>query len=272
MQQIRAMKPDSKGRYYFIVPFASAELMKKMSLEFIDTQTGDKLHIHDYHTNTVVDTISCTSADVAIRLMNKNGTSVHKIMSALLVYGGNAQVYFEKTTGVNMGEPAYNLLSQNAYEIPSIDHINAGTITSYGSITGADIGIYKSSESAGLDAAINQRVYFTLKDGHDISEYTFELTYINPDGSKSTKTVTPTYQSGKNRYYVIIPDIASAYLDYMYTVCVTSTATNEKYTVKTGITNWVKTTLEDTNADAVKHNMAKAIYYFNQAANEYFGR
>ena len=110
-----------------------------------------------------------------------------------------------------------------------------------------------------------------MKSGHKIEEYTFKLTSRNAKCDLITVEVTPEYHKAKDRYYVIIPDIASAYLDLMYKVEVIHNETNETYVVDTCVLSWVKSTLEtSTNTAAI--NLAKALYYYNQAANIHFNR
>jgi len=149
--------------------------------------------------------------------------------------------------------------------------ITAATIKNEGSISGSDIGIYNSSVSAALEAAIYQRVYFMLKSGHSIDEYTFELTYINPDKTVSTSTVMPEEEPSKNRFYITIPQISSPNLDYVYTIKVTHNETGETYVVNTSIMRWAKTSLENTAYSIQRHNIARALYFFSQAANAYYG-
>ena len=127
-------------------------------------------------------------------------------------------------------------------------------------------------ETAVMDAAIQERVYFTLKDGHQIEEYTFKLTTKAANGAESTSEVQVEYHPSKDRYYVTIPDIPAAYLDHVYKIEVIHNETGEVYEVYTSVMRWVVKTLESTTTTQAQKNLAKALYYYNQAANVHFNR
>jgi hypothetical protein len=132
-------------------------------------------------------------------------------------------------------------------------------------------GIKATGMQAFLDSAIYLRVYFNLAEGADIDDYKFVLTYADPEGNTHTKEVEPGYEAGRNRYYVDIEDIPAAYLDYMYNITVTNTKTNATYSVTTSVIVWVKNSLNSSSNEDQK-NLLKAIYLYNQAANELFGK
>ena len=85
------------------------------------------------------------------------------------------------------------------------------------------------------------------------------------------ETVTTTYDSVYDEYYVDIPDIAAAHLDHLYTITVTNLTTGETYEVSTSVLVWAKTVIARAY-NVNQMNLAKAVYYYNQAANVFFGK
>ena len=152
------------------------------------------------------------------------------------------------------------------------------TIDSLGvtqSTSGFATGIAYRSDAAILDSSIGHQVNFNLLDGHTMDEYTFVVTKIDGEGNEYTETVDPVaHKTDPSRCYVIITDIASPNLDYMYTVTVTHKDTGEVYEVKDSVMNWVKAALglEPTANNMRTINMAKAIYYYNYYANIVFDK
>ena len=167
--------------------------------------------------------------------------------------------------------PAYNLLTQMGMAVPSLDGITADSITQRTAVVDGQNGIKATSMQAFLDSAIYLRVYFNLDEGASIDNYKFVLTYADPEGNTHTKEVEPGYEAGRNRYYVDIEDIPAAYLDYMYNITVTNTQTNATYSVTTSVMVWMRNAL-NAATDENHKNLLKAIYLYNQAANELFGK
>ena len=76
-----------------------------------------------------------------------------------------------------------------------------------------------------------------------------------------------TYNDIKNE----LPNIAAALWDYMYTVKVINVNTNESFEITFSVLAWVDRMLgASTNPDQIM--LGKAMYYYNQAANELFGK
>ena len=120
-----------------------------------------------------------------------------------------------------------------------------------------------------MDSAIYLRVNFNLLDGHSKDEYTFVVTRVNSKGVEYTEPVEPKHKSD-TRCYIDILDIAAAKLDHMYTITITHKETGEVYVVKDGVCIWIQTALTMATGDEL--NLAKAMYYYNQAANVYFNK
>ena len=257
---------DAKGRYLLKMGIASGEMTSKVTYEFFDAN-GNKLNIVTSSGTELGNTATFSLLDYAKGIL-KNGTADQKKMvAAMLTYGGYAQKYFN----VDAENPAYNLLTELGIEIPSLDGITADSITQRTAVEDNKNGIKATGMQAFLDSAIYLRLYFVLDEGAAIDDYKFVLTYATPSGSVDTKEVTAVYEAANNRYYVDIEDIPAAYLDYMYNITVTNTKTNATYSVTTSVMVWVRNAmLQYTAADHL--NLLKAIYLYNQAANEFFGK
>jgi hypothetical protein len=214
-----------------------------------------------------VDTVKRTVAQAAIDNMNGTQTKID-LMIAMLVYGGYAQHRFS----VDSNNPVYNLLTENGYEIPSIDNVSADDIDFNTTITDPGIGIALSEETPVMDAAIAERVYFRLDSGRSVDEYTFKVTIADALGRGELVTVEPVFNKSKNSYYVTIPDIPAAFIDYVYTVQVIENDSGAVYEVKTCVLSWIKAKLSDPATDPKIANLAKALYLYNQAANAHFKR
>ena len=269
MADIRSMTPDSKQRYRFDIPLASPELSRDVTVQFIRNGV-ELLNILDKN-GAITDASVHTALDYARLALEEGSADTKNLIKALLVYGGYAQQYF----GVDADEPVYNLLPEYGYEIPSLDHITVDSLGVTQSASGYATGIAYRSDQAVLDSSIGHQVNFNLLDGHTMDEYTFVVTKIDGKGKEYTETVEPVaHKTDKTRCYVVITDIASPNLDYMYTITVTHNVTGEVYEVKDSVMNWVKAALvlEPTAKNLRTINMAKAIYYYNYYANIVFDR
>ena len=257
------------GRYYFVFTFASGEMGKNLSIQFINTADGSVMAVYDAKAGANVETINRTVAEAAIATLQDPTAkqSLKDLNVAALMYGGYAQIRFN----VDADKPVFNLLAEYGFEMPSMDGLTADMLEGVTEISGADIGIKFNKATAEMNAAILERVYFKLDAGHTIDEYTFKLTSKNAKGELITTEVEATYNQGQKLYYVIIPDIASAYIDLMYKVEVIHNASGQSYVVDTCVLSWVKDSLETSTNNAVI-NLAKALYYYNQAANVHFNR
>jgi hypothetical protein len=257
---------DAKGRYLLKMGIASGEMTSAVTYEFYDAH-GNMMEIVTSSGNNMGKEATFSLLNYA-RSMLRTGTDAQKKMvAAMLTYGGYAQKYF----GVDAQNPAYNLLTQLGMAVPSLDGVTADRITDSTVVVDGQNGIKATGMQAFLDSAIYLRVYFNLDEGASIDNYKFVLTYADPDGVEGTMELTAGYEAGKNRYYVDIEDIPAAYLDYMYNITVTNTQTNATYSVTTSVMVWMRNALNSATDENHK-NLLKAIYLYNQAANEFFGK
>lgn len=150
-----------------------------------------------------------------------------------------------------------------------------------------DFGIaYANAQVINFDARVDLTSYFTLYEGASISDYTFTLTYAK-GGKPFTRDISAEVkqESNGNRYAVKIADIPVAYWDFEYVITVTQKDSGASYELRSSILAWAKrcitsyetkaATLSDeelAQVNTAQVNMAKAMYYYNQAANDYFDR
>lgn len=266
-EELVALGKDNSGRTTIYQATASGEMTAPVTYTFFDGK-GNQIKVTDKDNNNAeVDCITRTVLDYAEAALTKGTPAQKKIATALVVYGGYAQQYFK----VDSANPAYNLLTKLGLSIPDISGIDASTITDdivNSGAAGSGYGIYQNKQGIGLEAAIYLRPYFYVESGYSISDFTFTVTYINKNGTYN-ETAEPI-DLGSGRYGIDILRIPSGYLDYMYTVTATNNETGAVYTVQTSALCWVKSMLSASTNEA-QINLGRAIYNYNQAANEFFG-
>jgi len=263
--ELLAMGTDSKGRYVLEQGVASGEMTSNVTMEIFDGN-GNAVTIVDYADGIEKTVITRNVLDYARRILEVGSEKQKKLITALVTYGGYAQIHFD----VDAENPAYNVLGEYGIETPSLSGFTAESIAQELTKSETSIGITQSAQQAFLDAALYQRVYFVLDEGSSIENYNFSLKYTENYVEK-TKPVEPVYEASRNRYYVDILDIPAAYMDYMYEITVTNKTTGEEYSVSTSMLVFVKLALQKfTDEDQL--NALRAMYYYNQAANEFFGK
>jgi len=271
MAEIRALGKSKAGYYIVSVGIPAAYMTYDATVRIIDG-AGNLVQLTDYKdadfSGTEVSRCVLDYAD-AVLASDAMPEKVKTAVSALLTYGGYAQLYF----GKDVENPAYNLLSQYNRNIPTLEDIDEDTITQELVLTGnTNNGLTYKQQKVNLGSAIYLRNMFELSTGEDISNFTF--TVKTPTGNKDLEA---TYLPNEGLYCVDILRIAAAYWDYTYELTVTNIKTGESYTLYTSVLAWL-----DRNLDAYKGittgkvpqlvNLVKAMYYYNQAANVYFGK
>jgi hypothetical protein len=240
--------------------------MTKVVTMSIYDGNGNLCNISDYASGTVGTSVSRTVLDYAELALTKGTAKQKAIVTALLTYGGYAQGYFNK----DVENPAYNLLTQLGYEIPDVSGISADSITQELIKSNTQIGITQTAQQAYLESAVYHRVYYVLDAGYSIEDFDFVLTYTE-GGVEKTKSVEAVYEASKNRYYIDILDIPAAYWDYMYKITATNVETGESYEVSTSVLAYLKLGLAKSTNETQKM-LFRAMYYYNQAANSFFGK
>ena len=268
MSELREAGPTAYGDYKVEQGVASGEMGRSITVQFVDGN-GKNVNIRDYVDGSVADKISRTVVDYAKRLLDNGSSKQKALVSAMLTYGGYSQIKF----GVDAENPVYNVLSEYGIQIPTLSDISSDDIEQSLVKSANSNGLTYTAQEAYLDSAIYHRIYFKLDAGQAIENFKFEVTKVDVNGKTYTETVeTVGYDASYNEYYVDILDIPAAYLDYMYTVTATNIQTSEIYEVSTSVLVWAKLIMGNARNPVSQINLAKAVYYYNQAANTFFGK
>lgn len=182
--------------------------------------------------------------------------SLQKLYKTALNYGAYAQVRFDRYT---------DNLANKGIDYP-LQTVNASDIT-----VPEGVGVYSDLSALGISK-------LSAEMGEYLDDTRLRLFYRVTDASKLTDatvagptgTATASFSKGNaagTTYQLIIPNIGSAYLDAVYTVSFTNGTT-----YKTTVLNGVKTKLADTTITEADRNLFSALYWYNQAANEHFGK
>ena len=176
---------------------------------------------------------------------NSSKANFVNLMKAMLNYGAAAQVNFGYDTAhlVNADMSAADRQLPATLDVSGFAH----------TWSGEENGIEVTSASLLLQSETKIRIYFKLKSGYQLSDFTFTV-----DGVQ----VTPV-QSG-DEYYIEKANVAAKDLDTMYTFRL-----GNRQLTYCGL-SYVNQVL-NYSRDEKLINLAKALYAYNQAANAYFG-
>lgn len=248
-EDISAMTPDSNGRYTFFIGVASGEMGRSVSIYALNAD-GKMIPLTKSNGTQLGCVASKTVADYARIVLAKDNDARRDTIIAMLTYGGYAQKYFD----VDPNQTVHDVLAEFNIQPLDISTVTTDMITNANS-NESDIEV--KSSTAILDSALALRVTFVTT---DISSYMFKL-----DGTVLTPQLT---DDGK--YYITISDIAAAEMNKDYQITVHNNATNEDKTITTSVLAYVKNVIKNTDNEAEKIDLAKAMYLYNSAAYEYF--
>ncbi len=169
------------------------------------------------------------------------------LLRSMLNYGTQSQASLGHNTMdlANSGLSAADRVLPNPTDLAAYAHSAVGT----------EEGIQVASASLILRTTTTIRVYFQLTGDKTIDQYSF---------TAGGKAVSPVHHSGK-QYYVDLVGIEARNLDTMYQI------TCGGITVSYCGLSYVKSTLEYPGFTEDAKNMARALYGYAMAANEYFG-
>ncbi len=171
------------------------------------------------------------------------------LLNAMLNYGAQSQ----RNLNHNVSDLANSLLSAENQVLPAITAADAAPYAA--KITGTEDGIKIYSASLLLKTTTTIRVYLQLTGAKTIGQYR-----ILADG----KEVTPVHYSGKF-YYVDLVGIRARDLDTAYTFQAGGTS------LRFSGLGYVSSTLNQATVTADAVNMARALWGYAMAANDYFG-
>lgn len=170
------------------------------------------------------------------------------LVKTMLNYGGYAQEYFQYDDSPLANE---NLTDE---ERLAIQKVSKEDVKNYEKeITGSCEGLTYLGSSLVLKSETCIRHYFYPDQGYDVSDFDFK---VNGQSSIPVKT--------DEGYYVEIPNVASGDLDTIYTLIVGNLE------IQYSALSYVYDILSGSIVDPDLNNTVKALYLYNQAANEYF--
>ena len=231
---------DTQDRYVVEVPLAAAQMTQKVDLTVVsDGVCGT--------------TYSYSVLDYATAMLERNTTTDEQkaMIKAMLNYGAYAQVYFD----VDADNLANEDIFDGANPIDSVTEIIAETEKGQTTAT----GIASMSYEIYLTSTTSMKIFITLENGADISNYQFAL-----DNEE-----VQVEEVAENKYCIVIENIAAAYLDAQYYIRIINTNDNTVSKVTVSAMSCAATAFKATENVALK-NLMKAFYLYNQAANEFF--
>lgn len=256
-EELAACKSDDK--YVVAIGVASGEMNSPVKIEVFDGQ-GNALDLYKKDGTALDADTSSTVVDFAERVLtnDKNGEGKKNLAVALVTYGGYAQ----KNFSINPENPAYGLLDKLSIDQLDLSEITADSLAAYtNSQSNSAMGVKATGISTFVDSYIYIRVFLAVEG--DISAYTFTL-----DTPTGNVTIEPVFDESTNRYYVDIPDIASAYIDFKYSITVTKG--EESNVITTSVLSYARSVLKNSQNSEEKKNLVRALYLYNQAANTFF--
>ena len=221
---------------YFVAP---SDMTKTVTLKF-------------YNGSTLVETYTTCVSDWVDKNISRFETSTPKVatlMKTMLNYGAAAQIYFDSNTG--------NLANKNSSY--ALTKINASQISVP---SGLDVapkisgcGLSFTQSTAALEAGTDLRLKCSITDATKAKTAT-----VTCDGNTLPSSSNSTIK------VFTLKSIAAPYLDTAYTFKFSNGA---QY--KQSIMNFCKTWLASNSSNEQVVNLVSAIYWYNQAANDYFG-
>ncbi len=237
VQQNITSLATSDGYYLFELPIAPAELTCPITIQFVDSDgTGNTVSgktLNDY-------------------LTYQQNTNAASFANALRTYGTYAQIRFGTNT---------NALAMDVNSVALPDTI-ASDLTKTGECTGADFT--KVDLNADADTTMRVKVNLT----GDSSNYKFVLSYVDITGQTRNFNVT---EDALQDSYIEIPRVAAALLDREYTLTCTNKTDKTKVTMTFSAIDCMSLQVSSADTDTAQKNLAKAMYLYALAANEYFG-
>jgi hypothetical protein len=237
---------DSSGRIRLTCPFFSTQMRDTVRLTAEDSD-GHRKPMTTASGKDVTEGLEYSALTYIKNKENGSDLKLAALVKAMNNYGKYAQKYF------NYGE----LDSE-----PDAVSLNAGDLSDYESQkSGSTEGLTLKSATLEFESGTSINVYYTLASGHNISEYTFKI---------NGNAVTPVYNSSKQAYGVTVASVASNELQNMYEFAAVRRGTAETLTLRYGAYSFAYSKLSNSSTAETLQNLMKAMYWYNQAAIEYF--
>jgi hypothetical protein len=176
-------------------------------------------------------------------------TKFAELVKAMNNYGKYAQLYFEY--GELDSEPEAVALEAEVLEDYAAER------------SGSTEGLKLKSATLEFESGTSIKVYYTLAESHNISEYTFTV---------NGKEASAKYNSEKKAYCVTVASVASDELQNIYEFKAVRKGTAEEQTLRYGAYSYAYSKLSNAGTAETLKNLMRAMYYYNQKAIAYFNQ
>lgn len=243
------------GEYYIFTCEVQAPEMNDEFTAQIITSVTDATEKYTYSVKKYADHILANTAD------DEDYAKAAPMVRAMLNYGGYSQLQFNHNTDALVNTGLYTTET-------GADPVLTETVTisdEYSlSVPSEDIGLQYYGSSILLNSETTIRHYFTITGGEDLATIREKYTFVLADGT----VLTPTLYKGM--VCVDIRDINAAELDTIFTITVTNES-EKTISLSYSVFSYAKYVLEYSLARENLVNVIKAMYWYNDAANTYFG-
>lgn len=246
---------EFEGEYYIFTCHVQAPEMNDAFTAQLITSVTDMTEKYTYSVKEYADYILAHTTD------NADYAKAEPLVRAMLNYGGYSQLQFDHNTNALANEGIYTTETGS-------DPVLTETVTISDEyslpVPSEDIGLRYYGSSILLNSETTIRHYFTITGGEDLATIREKYTFVLADGT----ALTPTLYKGM--ICVDIRDINAAELDTIFTITVTNES-EETISLSYSVFSYAKYVLEYSLARENLVNVIKAMYWYNDAANTYFG-
>lgn len=238
---------DGSDKRFVSVTTVAKEMRDIIHLSAVDTDE-QPVTLIDSSGKDVTDGYSYSVAAYCQSALTSSSQELKTLADAMNTYGKYAQMYFNYKVDDDV---------KNAGDVSSV---TAETVSKYYSFTTGSVkGVSFAGVSLELEAATAVRIYFSFDEGYSPDKFTYK--YFSKDLQLFKK-------ENSDLYYVTVDNIAAKNLDAIIDIVVSdgkSTSTMELYAL-----SYVLRALNSTTVKPELQNVSRALYLYNQAANQYF--
>ena len=247
------LKTDGNKTYYILTCEVQApEINDEFTAQVITTVC--ETEVYTYSVKTYADYILNNTES------NDEYAKAAPMVKAMLNYGGYSQKQFGHNTG-SLANAGLYTESEDPVLVGTVPTLTEHAFTA----SSKNIGVKYYGTSLLLNSETTIRHYFTFTEGENIAEIREKYEFKLADGT----VLTPLMRGGM--IYIDIKDINAADLDVKYEVTVTNKTTLETITFSYSALSYAKYVLDYALAGTNLVNVIKAMYFYNEAANSYFG-